>query len=553
MASSNASSFTRIGNRIFFTANDGSQGSQLWVTDGTGTIPTPGAPASSSVFDSDGIAIIGTSHDRADDFFHGAELWSTDGTSEGTTMFMDINSSTNDFNPSALTRGPGGFHYFTAKDGLHWIGADLWKTDGTAAGTSMVRDFTILPPWELGPFTYANGLLLFAAPSGGLELWRSDGNEKGTFRVIDLAAGSASGLRDGNLVKVGERVFFAASTDTTYPRYGLGVSDGTEAGTKLVKPSDSTFTIERSFSGIDLDGKLIFLAASSSGPEWSEASIFISDGTLEGTTLVQGGFRNAAATDWTLFNGKAYFAATTVTGGTELWSTDGTPDGTVMVGDIVAGTGSSSPGNLVATPDSLYFTATDRSNGRELWRIDKGSLAPQRLTTLTTDVEQVQASARGGVMFSTTAREIYRFDGSNVIPLMTSVEWAPVLHGPVGRFDYFTAATSAAGGELWRTDGTPAGTLMVQDLNPGPAPSWPLNLSVIEGRVYVSAWIPAVGRELFVVSPFTPVNDGSLGLNSRSTGDVLSRRSVPDMAPWTARRAERRIIDLVIDDLPNSA
>jgi ELWxxDGT repeat protein len=133
-----------------------------------------------------------------------------------------------------------------------------------------------------------------------------------------------------------------------------------------------------------------------------------------------------------------------------------------------------------------------------------------RLTTLKNDLEQVRASASGGVIFTTAAGELYRFDGSVVIPLNTGgFTVAPNLLGSAKRFDYFSAGTSAAGVELWKTNGTAAGTAMVEDILPGPESSWPVNLSVINRGVYVSARIPAVGRELFVFSPYASISDGS--------------------------------------------
>jgi ELWxxDGT repeat protein len=104
---------------------------------------------------------------------------------------------------------------------------------------------------------------------------------------------------------------------------------------------------------------------------------------------------------------------------------------------------------------------------------------------------------------------------------MGGVEYAPVLHGTIGGVDYFTAATVAAGGELWRTDGTQAGTTMVQDLNPGPGDGWPINLGEVGGRIVMSAYVPAVGRELFALLPFWAASwTGGL--------DVFSRPAEPE-------------------------
>ena len=52
-------------------------------------------------------------------------------------MVLDINPSTLSSNPSEMV-AIGSTTYFTADDGVH--GVELWKSDGTAAGTVLVKD-----------------------------------------------------------------------------------------------------------------------------------------------------------------------------------------------------------------------------------------------------------------------------------------------------------------------------------------------------------------------------------------------------------------------------
>src|SRR5262245_11068524 len=73
----------------------------------------------------------------ADDGAHGKELWKSDGTSAGTSMVKDINPGLFSSAPNNLT-DVGGTLYFSASDGAH--GQELWKSDGTDAGTVMVKD-----------------------------------------------------------------------------------------------------------------------------------------------------------------------------------------------------------------------------------------------------------------------------------------------------------------------------------------------------------------------------------------------------------------------------
>src|SRR4029079_19594458 len=84
----------------------------------------------------------------------------------------------------------GNFIFYRARDAEN--GLELWRTDGTAAGT-LVKD--IAPGTagsNLSRFTDVNGILFFTANNGvnGVELWRSDGTSAGTFLVKDILVGS---------------------------------------------------------------------------------------------------------------------------------------------------------------------------------------------------------------------------------------------------------------------------------------------------------------------------------------------------------------------------
>ena len=84
------------------------------------------------------MVVIGTTlYFPAEDGNSGIELWKTDGTSTGTSMVKNINSGSSNSNPERLTK-LGSTLIFSATDGSN--GAELWKSDGTASGTSMIKD-----------------------------------------------------------------------------------------------------------------------------------------------------------------------------------------------------------------------------------------------------------------------------------------------------------------------------------------------------------------------------------------------------------------------------
>ncbi|MGR0480857.1 MAG: ELWxxDGT repeat protein [Candidatus Electronema sp. V4] len=105
---------------------------------------------------------------------NGYELWRSDGTAAGTFMVKDIYSGATEL---SLLADVNGVLYFSANDGTN--GCELWRSDGTAAGTFMVKDI-YSGGGDSWPFslTHVNGVLYFSAGDGtnGEELWRSDGH-----------------------------------------------------------------------------------------------------------------------------------------------------------------------------------------------------------------------------------------------------------------------------------------------------------------------------------------------------------------------------------------
>jgi ELWxxDGT repeat protein len=132
----------------------------------------------------------------ASDDVAGKELWRTDGTAAGTLRVKDIRPDVAGSNPGGGSSDPftvlDGQAYFSAYDDAN--GSRLWKSDRTEAGTQLVEADC---PCAAGPGrpTNVNGMLLFGASGEGVgrELWRSDGTLGGTALVKDLAPGLSGG------------------------------------------------------------------------------------------------------------------------------------------------------------------------------------------------------------------------------------------------------------------------------------------------------------------------------------------------------------------------
>ena len=233
---------TSVGDTLFFVADDGVHGKDVWSSDGTdvGTVlvkdlagNAPGALTNAG----------GTLFFAANDGVNGRELWTSDGTDAGTVLLKDIRLGQYSSFPSLLTY-VGDSVFFTAQDGLH--GEELWSSDGTEAGTVLVKDISSAND-GYGPqlLTAVDDRLYFSADDGvhGEELWSSDGTEAGTLLVKDITPKTADyAYGPESFTAVGGTLFF--TTDDGIIGQELWTSDGTEAGTSVV----SDINKGRSFS-----------------------------------------------------------------------------------------------------------------------------------------------------------------------------------------------------------------------------------------------------------------------------------------------------------------
>lgn len=113
----------------------------------------------------------------------------------------------------------------------------------------------------------------------------------------------------------------------------------------------------------------IKLLAANDGVNGTE--VWKTDASAAGTMLVQdiNNTGDSSPSGFTEFQGAHYFSAVDGVNGVELWKSDGTAAGTSLVKDINS-TGSSNPQNLMVLNGALYFSADDGQNGIELWKTD---------------------------------------------------------------------------------------------------------------------------------------------------------------------------------------
>jgi ELWxxDGT repeat protein len=527
------SGLARVGELLLFAADNGSNGVELWKSDGTaeGTVMVRDIrPGPASSFPSELTDVNGTAFFRADDGLTGAELWRSDGTHDGTMLVKDIRPGAGFFgssSPAALLNVAGTL-FFTANDGL--TGTELWKSDGSAADTVLVKDINPGPSGSFFGFTRLANIegtvfLTPSHPSFGQELWKSDGTAAGTVLVKDVRLGSF-GSAPSNLTRVGVTLFFTANDGPS--GIELWRSDGTEAGTHQVKDiQPSPFASSFPSQLRDVGGILYFQA----NDGVTGAELWRSDGTAGGTVLVKdinpASSTGSAPASLIGLQDSVFFLFTADDGqtGRELWRSDGTAEGTVLVKDINIFTVGSSPAQIINVHGTAFFIADDGIHGRELWKSD-GSAAG---TMMVKDIVPGPGSPfppftfgfnnglteMNGLVFFVAVTpefgsELWKTDGTaegtslvkDIRPAIpgapftgdSSPEWLTPLHGTL----FFTADERFTGRELWKTDGTEAGTVLVKDIAPGVASSIPFHLTGSDDSLFFTPlFSTAEGAELW--------------------------------------------------------
>jgi ELWxxDGT repeat protein len=214
-----------------------------------------------------------------------------------------------------------------------------------------------------------------------------------------------------------------------------------------------------------------------------------SDGTTNGTVLVKdifAGNGSGSPDELTAVGSIVYFVADNGVSGREIWKSNGTASGTSMVKDILAGKGPSKPSGLTNVNGKLFFAASDGGRNNELWMSD-GSYAGTRMVKNINSTEgsgsfPKDLTAVNGVLYFTAdnsiaGRELWKSDGSSagtslVKDIASGVNSSRIMFPTaVGNALFFAADDKIHGIELWKSNGTSAGTTLVKDLTPGPAGS----------------------------------------------------------------------------------
>lgn len=433
--------------RAVFLAHDGAHGFEPWLTNGTpaGTRVLdlcPGPCSSGALLDQ---VHAGRLYLSADDGTHGQEPWVSDGTVAGTRLLRDLCPGSCSSPPHYLQ--PLGSQLLFTTDRVGAEGIRLFRTDGTWNGTVRIAVF----PVALGHLERAGavpGALLFAGwdREHGYELWRTDATAAGTRLVEDLVGTVPASSSPERLTPLGDRLRFVALTrDGESVHKKFWESDGSAAGTvpRGGRLPQSCLNEIHVLAHLP-DGDPLFTCMESYPTQvlWR--------GTEEGPVrLTAPAVSVSPYSSAAVLGSTVFFSAIEFGYGFELWKSDGTPEGTVRVADLLSGSGDGNPYGFTAFQGRVFFAA-----------------------------------------WSNTGVEIGSTDGTEegtrlLLPANTLDAFPPLgVHG--GRLWFPAREDSGAHGfELWSTDGTAEGTRGL-DLVPGPANLAPFRLISAGPRMFFS-------------------------------------------------------------------
>lgn len=332
------------------------------------------------------------------------------------------------------------------------------------------------------PFTFPvlNGISYFVADDGvhGAELFRSDGSKDGTYIVKDLFAGPASS-NPVNITIAGSNIFFITNDSAKNDgSKNLWVSDGTASGTRLVKKFSYLY------QSMALGNSLYFINNST--------QLWKSDGTEQGTVMLfdfsKPPFNGDAIGSIYIVNGRIFFTGSSHNFNNNqyvLWVTDGTVNGTVVISESAT-----QPDQLMPGPGNLIYFSANQSvsnSKRVLWVTTGNPLETTRIASANTnyDITRFQPFIiqNNTLFFLTsdtstannfTATNLYKYnflsgDSATLVKKFIEpgphnfIEYITAVNGNIYLSVYAQQPGGAITGQLWKTDGTTSGCLLLKD------------------------------------------------------------------------------------------
>jgi len=570
---------------VYFIGRDASNGSELWASDGTANGTklvkdvTPGAAGLINILGFFGTTVYFLTDHDADDQM---EIWKSDGSANGTTLVTTLNSPDH-YNFDATMSSDTHFFFNLLNTSQNKF--ELWGFNVASGTTEKLLENAFILDSE----NFGNTVQFAVADQTDYNnsLWSSDGTPGGTTAFKDFGNSNVQ-----SLFKFNDKLIF-----TTYGT--TWITDGTDAGTTILASGhvEASAIIENNFYGFGYDfatnsNRLLKFDGSTvettvMNGTLGEISIFreipvldnrlvlqyydatvgtelgISDNdTRESVALLKDinpGIENSAPRAWATFKNRVYFLANDDLYGSQIWSTDGTENGTSILKPTTS-TGNAfifKSARLAINDDKLYFIASTQadfnsdlftSDGteagtsikfdfesgtpfflgstdkdliylkeRKLYKTNGSSQPVTVVKDLTNDLfgfslNETYYTLGNKMLFALfdyggpteKGTEFWVTDGTesgtqvlkDIYPGSTSgVSGKGIVMGSKFVFD---GNESAHGSELWTSDGTPAGTLLLKDISLGTSDSKPSHFSTLSDKVIFSATTSDSGREVWI-------------------------------------------------------
>lgn len=378
---------TVLNNQLIFSAvlqEGGDWNRELFKFDGTEPVLIKNiqpfgesAPAFGDIAPVDFGKFNGKLYFTADDGNVGSELWATDGTEAGTNLVANIALRLDHSYPEMFIEYNNKL-LFTAQD--YYLGRELYITDGTPNGTGLVKEILSgAGGSQIKELTAFNNKIYFSAYNDDKEheLWVTDGTNIGTHMVKNIGS-IKYGSRPADLTVYNEKLYFSAE-DETHGRE-IWVSDGTEEGTKLFKDLGGDKYNSNPTNFTEVNGKLYF-GASNGTQGRSNYGLWVTDGTVAGTVEVKNLGHPPKQT--LVYENKLYFELLHAGSGGKLWVSDGTKEGTKIITaanatnntPIYVGQYSNRRSHYKVANGTLYFTANFDDSGIKLYKVNTAALS----------------------------------------------------------------------------------------------------------------------------------------------------------------------------------
>jgi ELWxxDGT repeat protein len=300
-----------------------------------------------------------------------ATLYSSDGTTAGTIQVAPIGGSVVEavsYNTGALFLSAGTKSYFLADATAS--GQQVWVTDGTAAGTHQVTNITDTTDESPALLGLIGTNLIFAdyTSDNTMQLFLTDGTSAGTSTLSNFAQNQYGLVSDS--IALNGKVYVALNSSLSCCEPDLWSTDGTSAGTVRIDSNEGYPTFHLQPSSLEAFGSSVALLTDTEneGVQLSFVNTTSNALTILDTTTGASYGSTIAAMD-----GFILYLSGTPNTGLELWRSDGTLPGTVLVTTMGQGVQFSQLGQdivMTRVGDRAIFQSENAQNGPQLWSSD---------------------------------------------------------------------------------------------------------------------------------------------------------------------------------------